>query len=32
MLGEAMDTYMNLMNAPLTLYQKNLEALGRGGE
>jgi hypothetical protein len=32
MLGEAMDTYMNLMNAPLTLYQKNLEALGRRGE
>jgi uncharacterized protein YdiU (UPF0061 family) len=32
MLGEAMDTYMNLLNAPLTLYQKNLEALGRGGE
>jgi hypothetical protein len=32
MLAEAMDTYMNLMNAPLALYQKNLEALGRRGE
>jgi hypothetical protein len=32
MLGEAMDTYMNLLNAPLTLYQKNLESLGRRGE
>jgi hypothetical protein len=32
MLGEAMDTYMNLLNAPLTLYQKNLEALGGRGE
>jgi hypothetical protein len=32
MLGEAMDTYMNLLNAPLSLYQKNLEALGRQGE
>ena len=28
MLGETMDTYMNLLNAPLSLYQKNLEALG----
>jgi hypothetical protein len=28
MLAEAMDTYMNLLNAPLSLYQKNLEALG----
>ena len=32
MLGEAVDTYMNLLNAPLALYQKNLEALGRRGE
>ena len=32
MLGEAMDTYMNLLNAPLSLYQKNLEALGGPGE
>jgi hypothetical protein len=32
MLGEAMDAYMNLLNAPLSLYQKNLEALGRRGE
>jgi hypothetical protein len=32
MLGEAMDTYMNLLNAPLSLYQKNLEALGGRGE
>src|SRR5215213_4867609 len=32
MLGEAMDTYMNLLNAPLSLYQKNIEALGRKSE
>ena len=32
MLGETMDTYVNLLNAPLSLYQKNLEALGRRGE
>jgi hypothetical protein len=32
MLGEATDTYMNLLNAPLSLYQKNLEAFGRRGE
>jgi phage-related tail protein len=32
MLGDTMDTYMNLLNAPLSLYQKNLEALGRRGE
>ena len=32
MLGEAMDSYMNLLNAPLSLYQKNLEALGGRGE
>ena len=32
MLGETMDAYVNLLNAPLSLYQKNLEALGRRGE
>jgi hypothetical protein len=32
MLGEAMETYMNLLNAPLSLYQKNLEAFGKRGE
>ena len=32
MLGETMDTYMNLLNAPLSLYQKNLEAFGKRGE
>ncbi|MDP8947218.1 MAG: hypothetical protein M3N09_03825 [Actinomycetota bacterium] len=32
MLGEAMDTYMNLLNAPLSLYQRNLEAFGRRSE
>ncbi len=32
MLGEAMDSYMNLLNAPLSLYQKNLEAFGRRAE
>jgi hypothetical protein len=32
MLGEAMNTYMNLLNAPLSLYQKNLESFGRRGE
>jgi hypothetical protein len=32
MLGETMDTYMNLLNAPLSLYQKNLEAFGKQGE
>src|ERR671916_534149 len=32
MLGEAMETYMNLLNAPLFLYQKNLEAFGKRGE
>jgi hypothetical protein len=32
MIGETMDAYMNLLNAPLSLYQKNLEALGRRGE
>jgi hypothetical protein len=32
MLGEAMNTYMNLLNAPLSLYQKNLETFGKRGE
>src|SRR5215208_3143691 len=32
LLAEAMDSYMNLLNAPFALYQKNLEALGRQGE
>ena len=32
MLAEAMDSYMNLLNAPFALYQKNLEAFGRRGE
>ena len=32
MLEETMDTYLNLLNAPLSLYQKNIEALGRRGE
>jgi hypothetical protein len=32
MLGEATDTYMNLLNAPLSLYRKNLEAFGKQGE
>jgi|SRR5918995_1680697 hypothetical protein len=32
MLAEAMDSYMNLLNAPLALYQKNLEAFGRRSE
>jgi hypothetical protein len=32
MLEETMGTYMNLLNAPFSLYQKNLEALGRQGE
>jgi hypothetical protein len=27
-----MDSYVNLLNAPFALYQKNLEALGRRGE
>ena len=30
MLTEAMDSYTNLMNAPFALYQKNLEAFGKG--
>jgi phage-related tail protein len=32
MLGEAMNTYANLMNAPFDLYRKNLEAFGRQGQ
>jgi prophage DNA circulation protein len=32
MLKEAMDSYMNLLNAPFSLYQKNLEAMGRREE
>jgi hypothetical protein len=32
LLTEAMDSYMNLLNAPFALYQKNLETLGRRGE
>ena len=32
MLTEAMDSYMNLMNAPFALYQKNLEAFNRRSE
>ena len=32
LLADAMDSYMNLLNAPFALYQKNLEALGRQGE
>jgi phage-related tail protein len=29
MLGEAMSSYANLMNAPFDLYRKNLEAFGK---
>ena len=29
MLGEAMNSYANLMNAPFELYRKNLEAFGK---
>ena len=32
MLGEAMNSYTNLMNAPFELYRKNLEAFGRQGQ
>lgn len=32
MLAEAMESYMNLLNAPFALYQKNLEAFGKRGE
>jgi hypothetical protein len=30
MLSETMDSYTSLMNAPLALYQKNMEAFGGG--
>jgi hypothetical protein len=29
MLGEAMNSYASLMNAPFDLYRKNLEAFGK---
>jgi hypothetical protein len=32
MLGESMDSYANLMNAPFDLYRKNLEAFGKQGQ
>jgi len=32
MLGEAMDSYANLLNAPFDLYRKNLEAFGKQGQ
>ncbi len=32
MLGEAMNSYTNLLNAPFDLYRKNLEAFGKQGE
>jgi hypothetical protein len=32
MLTEAIDSYMNLLNAPFALYQKNLEAFGKRDE
>jgi hypothetical protein len=32
LLSEAMDSYMNLLNAPFALYQKNLEAFQNRGE
>ena len=32
MLGEAMNSYANLMDAPLDLYRKNLEAFGKQGQ
>jgi hypothetical protein len=32
MLGEAMNSYANLMNAPFDLYRKNLEAFGKQGQ
>jgi hypothetical protein len=31
MLGEAMNSYASLMNAPFDLYRKNLEAFGKQG-
>jgi hypothetical protein len=32
LLAEALDSYVNLLNAPFALYQKNLEALRRRDE
>ena len=32
MLGEAMNSYANLMNAPFDLYRKNLEEFGKQGQ
>jgi phage-related tail protein len=32
MLGEAINSYANLMNAPFDLYRKNLEAFGKQGQ
>ena len=32
MLGEAMNSYANLMNTPFELYRKNLEAFGKQGQ
>jgi hypothetical protein len=32
MLGETMNSYADLMNAPLDLYRKNLEAFGKQGQ
>jgi phage-related tail protein len=32
MLGETMNSYANLMNAPFELYRKNLEAFGKQGQ
>jgi hypothetical protein len=32
MLGEAMNSYTDLLNAPFDLYRKNLEALGMQGK
>ena len=32
MLGEAMNSYANLLNAPYDLYRKNLEAFGKQGQ
>jgi hypothetical protein len=32
MLGEAMNSYANLLNAPFDLYRKNLEAFGKQGQ
>ena len=32
MLGETMNSYANLLNAPYDLYRKNLEAFGKQGQ